>query len=94
MRLPAIQIAVADFIEFHFEVTTELGRLESQKVGVHPMGPRQNLRSAPISTPRNIVLSRIPLGTSVVLRRTGRMMTESIDKTHGSYRQKVLPCIA
>ena len=40
MRLPAIQIAVADFIEFHFEVTTELGRLESQKVGVHPISPR------------------------------------------------------
>ena len=56
MRLPAIQIAVADFIEFHFEVTTELGRLESQKVGVHPMGPRQNVRSAPMSTPRSIVL--------------------------------------
>ena len=51
MRLPAIQIAVADFIEFHFEVTTELGRLESQNVGVHPMGPRQNLRSAPNELP-------------------------------------------
>lgn len=51
MDLSAIQIDVADFIEFHFEMTNELGRLESQNVGVHPLGPRQNLRSAPNEHP-------------------------------------------
>ena len=47
MGLPAIQIDVVDFIDFHFEMTAELGRLESQNVGLHLMGPRRNVRSAP-----------------------------------------------
>lgn len=47
MGLPAIQIEVVDFIDFHFEMTAELERLESQNVDVHLTGPRRNVRSAP-----------------------------------------------